>query len=58
MKELYISPELKVLCFAPVERLALDLNDFVDFDNIVENSGADEPIVSDPDLDFGFDFGF
>ena len=44
MKELYIAPELELLCFAPAERVA---NGVVDFDNIlgggegVKESGTD-----------------
>lgn len=34
MKELYISPVLNVLCFAPVERLALS------FDDLLEAAGG------------------
>ena len=36
MKELYTSPEMKVLCFAPVERLA---NGNVTMDDLLGNIG-------------------
>ena len=36
MKELYISPELKVTCFAPVERLA---NNTIIFGDLLAASG-------------------
>ena len=55
MKELYISPELSVMCFAPVERLAD--NGFVDFDDIVQNDGV-TPEVQSEEGDFDFDFVF
>lgn len=35
MKELYISPVLNVLCFAPVERLAN-----ISFDDLLEAAGG------------------
>lgn len=37
MKELYIAPELNVLCFAPVERLAVDGE--INFDILQDVSG-------------------
>lgn len=40
MKELYTSPELKVLCFAPVERLAVDMDD------IFPNEDPDTEVIS------------
>ena len=40
MKELYTSPELKVTCFAPVERLAGSVEgDTVNFDDLMAASG-------------------
>lgn len=37
MKELYIAPELKVTCFAPVERLAADVS--ISFDDLLSKAG-------------------
>lgn len=54
MKELYISPELKVLCFAPVEHLA----DF-SLDDLYPDESPDGGLVPDEiskEGDFGFDF--
>ena len=51
MKELYISPELNVICFAPVERLANDA-DLLSESLINLNS---EPGASVEDGDFGLD---
>lgn len=36
MKELYIAPELKVLCFAPVEKL-MNLENGLDYGNLGVN---------------------
>ena len=46
MKEKYISPELELLCLAPVENLA---NDDVDFDGLLgsQNGG----VSADPNVD-------
>lgn len=41
MKELYTSPELKVTCFAPVERLATSNN--IDFGDLLAASGNGTP---------------
>lgn len=52
MKELYISPELEVLCFAPVERLAktVSMRDLTGYDE------GEVPEVSGPfDDDFPFE---
>ncbi len=55
MKELYISPELSVMCFAPVERLADD--DDVLFDDLFPSDGVTGEIQSEEgDFDFDFDF--
>ncbi|MBR5528920.1 MAG: hypothetical protein IKU57_00435 [Oscillospiraceae bacterium] len=56
MKELYISPELNVICFAPVERLATD-NELVQNELLLDISvyGANEPGASIEDDDFGLD---
>ena len=46
MKELYMTPELNVICFAPVERLALEL------DESIQNPDLEPPVVSEEgDLD-------
>lgn len=37
MKELYIAPELNVICFAPVERLAVDGE--IEMDTLLDVSG-------------------
>ena len=56
MKELYISPELNVICFAPVERLA-NSDDLLQLDLLMDVSryGANEPGASIEDDDFGFE---
>lgn len=48
MKELYISPVLNVLCYAPVERLA------VDFGDLYLDSDADDEVISE-EGDLGMD---
>ena len=49
MKELYTSPELKVTCFAPVERLAADGT--INFEDLLAASGSQSPAgKSDGDL--------
>ena len=42
MKELYTSPELKVTCFAPVERLAAN-EGIVNFPDLLAASGSKNP---------------
>ena len=42
MKELYISPELKVTCFAPVERLAAESN-ILNFQDLLAAAGNQNP---------------
>lgn len=57
MKELYISPVLNVLCFAPVERLAgntIPFKDLLDVAGSVVGSGpASAAETDDEDLIFG-----
>lgn len=56
MKELYIAPELNVICFAPVERLANDENPLnIDLLMDVSIYGSERPGASIGDDDFGFD---
>ena len=50
MKKTYISPELELIRFAPVERLAAD-NDTID--NLFSTSNSGELGASDPNYDFG-----
>ena len=55
MKELYISPELNVICFAPVERLA-NGTDPLNIDMLdVSTYGAQKPGASIGEDDFGLD---
>lgn len=56
MKELYVSPELNIVCFAPVERLA-NGEDPLKIDLLMDVStyGANEPGASIEDDDFGLD---
>ena len=42
MKELYTSPELKVTCFAPVERLASQ-DGILNFGDLLAASGNQKP---------------
>ena len=46
MKEKYISPELELLCLAPVENLA---NSEFDFDSLV--GGQNGGVSADPNVD-------
>lgn len=39
MKELYIAPELNLLCFAPVENLASQGVNIFDLDNLLDAAG-------------------
>ena len=48
MKELYTSPELKVTCFAPVERLAAE-EGVLNFGDLLAASGNQKP--ADPSGD-------
>ena len=50
MKELYISPELEVQCFAPAERLAVDMLDLTGYD-----PGVVPGVSGTDDGDFPFD---
>ena len=56
MKELYISPVLNIICFAPVERLA-NSDELLDIGTIgsIETYGAKESGVDVEDDDFGMD---
>lgn len=53
MKEQYISPELNVFCFAPVERLAKDdeINTLMD----IGIEGGNKPSAGFDDGDFGIE---
>lgn len=56
MKELYISPELNVICFAPVERLAKDEEPMnVELLTDISTYGAPESGAGFDDGDFGLD---
>ncbi len=56
MKELYISPELNVICLAPVERLATSIDPLkVDLLMDASTCGGERPGVSVGDDDFGLD---
>lgn len=53
MKEQYISPEIKLLCFAPAERLA---SSDVDFDDLLDEEAARKSVVGmSGDVDVGMD---
>ena len=56
MKELYISPVLNVVCFAPVERLAAN-EELLKIDSLMDVStyGDNQPGASIRDDDFGLD---
>lgn len=56
MKELYISPVLNVVCFAPVERLAAN-EELLKIDSLMDVStyGEVRPGASIEDDDFGLD---
>ncbi len=54
MKELYISPELNVICFAPVERLANTDPYGIQLVVDLEQGGEKDP--ASPGDDFGVDF--
>lgn len=54
MKELYISPELNVICFMPVERIAQNEN--IDGDDVLLANDPSDPFGGSGD-DFGFDLG-
>ena len=51
MNEQYIAPELQVVCFAPVEKLAGEL----DADLLLDISGGNGPSAGFKDGDFGID---
>ena len=50
MKELYISPELEVQCFAPAEHLAVSMLDLTGYD-----PGQIPDVSKTGDDDFSFD---
>lgn len=50
MKELYISPELEVQCFAPAERLAVNADDLMGLDG-----GLMPEVSKTDDSDFPFE---
>lgn len=55
MKELYISPELNLICFAPVERLANN-EDLLEANLVnITTYSASEPGASVEDGDFGLE---
>lgn len=43
MKELYTSPELKVTCFAPIERLANSVGNEITFGDLLDAAGQKDP---------------
>lgn len=50
MKELYISPEVKLVCFLPSEKVA----NVIDFDDLISLGGKGDSVVpSDGDIDVG-----
>ena len=51
MNEQYIAPELQVVCFAPVERLAND----PDVELLLDVSGGVKPSAGFDDGDFGIE---
>ncbi|MBR5529253.1 MAG: hypothetical protein IKU57_02135 [Oscillospiraceae bacterium] len=53
MKELYIAPELNVICFAPVERLAADGE--INFDDLLDAGGLKPEASRDPEGDLDLD---
>ena len=48
MKELYISPELEILCFAPIENIANDLGASWDWGTGLNTAAGDN--ISQPDI--------
>ena len=54
MKELYTSPEMKIMSFAPVERLANSGQTIV-FDDLMNGIGSTPVISNVDDVDVGFD---
>ena len=62
MKELYTSPEAKILCFAPVESLATNIEDpgVVLFSSVLDGAKTSEggqvsDVTFNPELDLEFD---
>lgn len=59
MKELYISPEAKLTCFAAVESLASEIDkDTVDMDGLAGKAGLDTGVESVVTPMPGFDLEF
>lgn len=52
MKELYISPELNLLCLAPEEKL---MNSDVEFDDLLQGSGGG--VSANPEIDIDIPLG-
>lgn len=50
MKELYIAPEVKLICLASAEKLANN-NYYLDFDSMLSNSTYDPTKESEIDVD-------
>lgn len=55
MKELYIAPELNVICFAPVERLAAEDKSEINFDDLLDAGGFWSPASRDEQGDLDLD---
>lgn len=55
MNKLYIAPELKVVCFGPVEKIAVDVG--LDFDDLLNIGGElnEQPGASIIDGDISVD---
>ena len=49
MKETYVSPELELLCLAPAERIAANLD--VDFDTLTGGQGGGSITQGDTEID-------
>ena len=49
MKELYIAPEVEVLCFAPMEKLATD----IDFGDLIGGGGSGSTLPGVGDKESG-----
>lgn len=55
MKEIYIAPQLELLCLAPEEQLALLPQDFDDYLG-GEGENAVSGVIVDPDADLDYIF--
>lgn len=51
MKELYIAPEAEIICFAPVEELALDGASWQNLGGGADGSEIYNPEPTDPSMD-------